>query len=155
MGRHALLQGIFPNQISNHTSYVSCICRQFFTTSATWEAHLPSYLIFFWPTLIFMSSPPMDVLLYPFDSTYSVFFAYSYITMNSQTRANKLAILLGPWCWCHQAADEWLPPSAAFGSRQGSCHSGGEGPREQGMVMLPGGMLDVARTGGALSRSRL
>lgn len=81
----------------------------------------------------------------------AVFFAYSYITMNSQTRANKLAILLGPWCWCHQAADEWLPPSAAFGSRQGSCHSGGEGPREQGMVMLPGGMLDVARTGGAFT----
>ena len=43
----------------------------------------------------------------------------------------------------------WLPPSAAFGSRQGSCHSGGEGSREQGMVMLPGGTLDVARTGGA------
>lgn len=26
----------------------------------------------------------------------AVFFAYSYITTNSQTRANKLAILLGP-----------------------------------------------------------
>ena len=28
----------------------------------------------------------------------AVFFAYSYITTNSQTRVNKPAILLGPWC---------------------------------------------------------
>lgn len=38
----------------------------------------------------------------------AVLFAYSYITTNSQTRANKLAILLGPWCRCHQPADGWL-----------------------------------------------
>ena len=37
----------------------------------------------------------------------AVFFAYSYITTNSQTRANKLAILLGPWCRCHEPADGW------------------------------------------------
>ena len=46
----------------------------------------------------------------------AVFFAYSYITMNSRTRANKLAILVGPWCWCRQPADEWLQTGNSPGS---------------------------------------
>lgn len=46
----------------------------------------------------------------------AVFFAYSYITTNSQTRANKLALLLGPWCWWQQPADEWLQTGNSPGS---------------------------------------
>ena len=46
----------------------------------------------------------------------AVFFAYSYITTNSQTRANKLAILLGPQWWCHQPADGWLQTGNSPGS---------------------------------------
>lgn len=38
----------------------------------------------------------------------AVSIAYSYITTNSQTRADKPGILLGPWCRCHQPADGWL-----------------------------------------------
>lgn len=46
----------------------------------------------------------------------AVFFAYSYITTNSQTRANKLAILLGPRCRSHQPADGWLQTGNSPGS---------------------------------------
>ena len=34
---HFLLQGIFPTQVSNPFSCVSCIVGGFFTDSATWE----------------------------------------------------------------------------------------------------------------------
>ena len=37
VGCHALLQGIFPTQESTH---VSCISSGFYTSSATWEAHI-------------------------------------------------------------------------------------------------------------------
>ena len=37
VGCHALLRGIFPTQGLNHVSYVSCISRGLFPTSATWE----------------------------------------------------------------------------------------------------------------------
>ena len=40
MDCHALLQGIFLTQRLNLCLFVSCTNRQFFTTSATWEAHL-------------------------------------------------------------------------------------------------------------------
>ena len=38
MGCRVLLQGIFPTQGSTCVSYVSCLGRGLFTTSATWEA---------------------------------------------------------------------------------------------------------------------
>ena len=41
VGCHVLLQGVFPAQESNLTSYVSCIGK-FFTSSATWEAQIRS-----------------------------------------------------------------------------------------------------------------
>ena len=66
VGCCALLQGIFPTRILNHISYVSCICMQFFTTSATWEAHLPFHLIFFLAHLHFYDSPTHGCPSLPF-----------------------------------------------------------------------------------------
>ena len=41
VGCHDLLQGIFPNQGLNLSLlYLTVLARGFFTTSATWEAHL-------------------------------------------------------------------------------------------------------------------
>ena len=45
VGCRALLQGIFPTQGSNQVSWVSCIARWFFTTSATCEVLNNSYCI--------------------------------------------------------------------------------------------------------------
>ena len=43
---HFLLQEIFPTQISNHVSWVSCTGSEFFTTSTTREAHyVPASII--------------------------------------------------------------------------------------------------------------
>ena len=39
VGCHFLPQGIFLTQGSNQCLCVSCIAGEFFTTSATWEAH--------------------------------------------------------------------------------------------------------------------
>ena len=35
---HFLLQGIFPTRERTHVTFISCIDRGFFTTSATWKA---------------------------------------------------------------------------------------------------------------------
>ena len=37
---HALLPGHLPNPGIEPVSHISCIGRWFFTTSATWEAHM-------------------------------------------------------------------------------------------------------------------
>lgn len=75
----------------------------------------------------------------------AVFFAYSYITTNSQTRANTLCYSAGALVSVSPAsrrmAPGWelpsLPPSAASGSRQGSVQE--LRPQEQGMVRVPWG----------------
>lgn len=65
----------------------------------------------------------------------AVFFAYSYITPNSQTRGTSLLFCWGPGVLCRQPADGWLqagnsPPPffLSFGSRRGFCGSGDEAP---------------------------
>ena len=50
-GCHALLQGIFPNQGSTCVSWVSCMARRVFTTSATWEA--AAFINYFYTINIF------------------------------------------------------------------------------------------------------
>ena len=48
MGFHALLQGVFPTQGENPPSLASpALAGRFFTTSATREAHMHVYLLFF------------------------------------------------------------------------------------------------------------
>ena len=42
VGCHALFQGIFPTQGSNLHLMSPALAGKFFTTSATWEAHLSS-----------------------------------------------------------------------------------------------------------------
>lgn len=78
----------------------------------------------------------------------AVFFAYSYITMNSQTERTSLLFCWGPSVGVtRQQADgsfcSFLAPGKAPAIQEVRAQ------REQGMVMLPGGTLDVARTGGA------
>ena len=45
MGCCALLQGIFLTQGQIHVSYISCIGRGFFTTSATWEGQSKAHSV--------------------------------------------------------------------------------------------------------------
>ena len=60
MGGHFLLQGIFPTPGLNPSLKFPSLAGRFFTTSATWEAHIWGY-----PTPIAIYSPPRIYRTHP------------------------------------------------------------------------------------------